>query len=77
MTLGISAFYEMIEWWAAMIGGGAAVDFLATQGDLWGTQWDRFTALIGAMTAPILLCHWHDRALAKYGFSGQESAYGT
>ena len=66
----------MIEWWDAVI-GGAAADFLATQGDLWNTQWDMFTALIGAMTAQILLGHWHDSALAKYGFPGQESAYGT
>lgn len=74
ICLAFSAFYEMIEWWAAVIGGGAAADFLATQGDVWDTQWDMFIALIGAITAQILLGRRHDRALAKIGFASQENA---
>jgi putative membrane protein len=63
--LAFSAFFEMIEWWSAVIGGSAADDFLATQGDVWDTQWDMFTALVGAIAALALLSRWHDRQLAS------------
>lgn len=62
-ALSFSAFFELIEWWAALIWGGAADAFLATQGDVWDTQWDMFLALIGAFAAQILLARWHDREL--------------
>src|SRR5438046_3076671 len=32
VCLGISAFYELIEWWTALASGSAANEFLATQG---------------------------------------------
>ncbi|HEX6873379.1 MAG TPA: DUF2238 domain-containing protein [Micromonosporaceae bacterium] len=63
--LAFSAFFELIEWWSAVIGGAAADDFLATQGDVWDTQWDMCTALIGAMLALLLLSRWHDRQLGR------------
>jgi putative membrane protein len=63
--LAFSAFFELIEWWSAVIGGSAADDFLATQGDVWDTQWDMFLALIGAITSLLLLSRWHDRQLAR------------
>jgi putative membrane protein len=62
-ALSFSAFFEMIEWWAALIWGGAADAFLATQGDVWDTQWDMFMALVGALCALTLLSRWHDRQL--------------
>ena len=61
--LAISACYEFLEWWAAMIGGGSAEAFLGTQGDVWDTQWDMFLALCGALSAQLLLARVHDRAL--------------
>jgi len=64
VCLAFSAFYEMIEWWAALLGGAEAEHFLATQGDQWDTQWDMFLALIGALAAQLLLASSHDRALA-------------
>jgi putative membrane protein len=64
VCLAFSAFYELIEWWAALAGGGAADAFLGTQGDVWDTQWDMFTALIGAMVAQLMLRALHDRELA-------------
>lgn len=64
VCLAFSAFYEMIEWWAAVLGGSAAEDFLGTQGDVWDTQWDMFLALVGAMAAQLLLARIHDRQLA-------------
>jgi len=63
ICLAFSAFYEMIEWWAAAISGDAAEAFLGTQGDTWDTQWDMFLALIGALTAQLTLRAKHDQAL--------------
>ncbi len=63
--LAFSAFFEMIEWWAALVWGGAADAFLATQGDVWDTQWDMFLALIGAILSVLLLSRWHDRQLGR------------
>jgi putative membrane protein len=62
--LAFSAFFEILEWWAALIGGHSADAFLATQGDVWDTQWDMFCCLIGALVATLLLTRPHDRALA-------------
>jgi len=64
VCLAFSAFYEMLEWWAALIGGGAADEFLATQGDVWDTQWDMFLAMLGAFSAQLLLGRAHDRSLS-------------
>jgi len=61
--LAFSAFYEMIEWWVAVASGDEAVAFLATQGDVWDTQWDMFLALLGAVCSQLLLGRWHDRQL--------------
>ena len=65
VCLAISAFYEFIEWWVAVASGTAADDFLATQGDVWDTQWDMFMALCGAVVGQLLLAHWHERQLAS------------
>jgi len=63
--LALSAFYEFIEWWVAIATGEAATAFLATQGDIWDTQWDMFLAFIGAILAQLLLSRWQDRQLAS------------
>ncbi len=65
VCLAVSAFYELIEWWAALIGGEKADQFLGTQGDVWDTQWDMCFALVGAMSALAFLSRWHDRSLAR------------
>ena len=67
VALAISAFYEFTEWWAALIGGSAADEFLATQGDVWDTQWDMFLALLGAITAQLTLGRVQDRMLRSLG----------
>ena len=67
VCLALSATYELIEWLAAVLGGSAADAFLGTQGDVWDTQWDMFMALIGAISALLLLSRAHDRQLAKLG----------
>jgi putative membrane protein len=63
VCLAISACYEFLEWWTAVIGGGSAEAFLGTQGDVWDTQWDMFMALCGAIAAQLALARVHDRAL--------------
>ncbi len=55
IALAFSAFYELIEWWAAVLTGEAAEAFLGTQGDIWDTQWDMFLALSGATFTNIIL----------------------
>jgi putative membrane protein len=67
VCLALSACYELIEWWAALIGGESAEAFLGTQGDVWDTQWDMFLALIGAVTAQAVLSRRHDRQLEQMG----------
>ena len=63
--LGISACYEFIEWWAAVLLGQGADAFLGTQGDPWDTQWDMFLAFLGAMLAQLTLGRAHDRQLGR------------
>ena len=74
VCLAVSASYEFVEWWAALLGGEAAEAFLGTQGDPWDTQWDMFLAFVGAMTAQLLLSGRHDRELAELNI-GRESAF--
>jgi len=64
-VLGISAAYEFIEWWVALLSDEAAESFLGTQGYVWDTQSDMFMALIGAITAQLLLSTLHDRQIAR------------
>lgn len=65
ICLSFSALYELIEWWSALILGQGADAFLGTQGDAWDTQWDMFLALIGAITAQVVLSRLHDRELGR------------
>ena len=44
----------MLEWWAALAYGADADAFLATQGDVWDTQWDMFLCLCGACVSLVL-----------------------
>lgn len=63
VCLAISAFYELIEWWIAVLAGAASEAFLGTQGDAWDTQSDMALALLGAILALALLGRLHDRQL--------------
>ncbi|MBP6672144.1 MAG: DUF2238 domain-containing protein [Bacteroidetes bacterium] len=62
-SLSISALYEFFEWWVALAIGENADAFLATQGDVWDTQWDMFLAMCGAVCALLILGKFHDRQL--------------
>lgn len=63
VALAFSAFYEMLEWWVALIAGQGAEDFLGTQGDPWDTQSDMLMALVGAAVAVIGLARRQDRQI--------------
>jgi putative membrane protein len=65
ICLAFSAFYELIEWWAALGLGQGADEFLGTQGDPWDTQSDMFMALIGASVAVAALGRWHDQQMSS------------
>lgn len=63
VCLAISACYELVEWWVALISAQAADSFLGTQGYIWDTQSDMFFALVGAIASVTLLARLHDRQL--------------
>ncbi len=65
ICLSISAVYEMIEWWVALISKEAADSFLGTQGDNWDTQSDMLMALIGAIVALASLSKLHNQQLKR------------
>jgi putative membrane protein len=66
--LAFSAFYELIEWWVALLSEEAADAFLGTQGYVWDTQSDMGWAFFGAVLALVLLSRLHDRQLRERGF---------
>ncbi len=61
--LAFSAFYELIEWFVAVLSATAAEAFLGTQGYVWDTQSDMAYALVGAIAALIVLGGMHDKQL--------------
>jgi putative membrane protein len=63
--LAFSAFFEFLEWWAALAMGGRADAFLATQGDIWDTQWDMFLAMSGAILSQLIFARMHSRQLGR------------
>ena len=66
VVLAISAFYELVEWWVALLSEEAADSFLGTQGYVWDTQSDMWFALVGAVSALVLLNRLHDRQLREF-----------
>ncbi len=74
VCLAISAVYELIEWWVALLSEQAAESFLGTQGYAWDTQSDMGWALLGAVLALALLGRLHDRQLAESGDTAQFKA---
>lgn len=63
--LALSAFYEMLEWWVALLSEDAAEAFLGTQGYVWDTQSDMAWALLGAVSALLLLSSIHDKQIQQ------------
>ena len=66
MVLAIGAFYELIEWWVAVLATPNLGDkFLGTQGDIWDTQWDMFLALVGAVLTLAIFGKKHQKELGR------------
>jgi len=65
IALAISASYELIEWWTALLEDPVAGPaFLGSQGDVWDAQWDMVLALSGSILVQVLFARRHDRQLA-------------
>lgn len=71
VCLAFSAFYELIEWWVALLTGEDAEAFLGTQGYIWDTQSDMALALTGAICAIIFLSKLHDNQLLQLASKNQ------
>ncbi len=71
--LALSAFYEMLEWWVALLSDDAAEAFLGTQGYVWDTQSDMAWALLGAISALILLSNIHNKQIRQIQLQSQTS----
>ncbi|MEA3406090.1 MAG: DUF2238 domain-containing protein [Pseudomonadota bacterium] len=65
ICLAFSAFYELIEWWTALISEESAEAFLGTQGYIWDTQSDMGWALLGAITTLVVFARLHNRQLER------------
>jgi len=63
ICLAFSAFYELIEWWVALMSGEDAEAFLGTQGYVWDTQSDMGLALFGAICSLLILSKIHNQQL--------------
>jgi putative membrane protein len=55
VSLAFSAFYELIEYWVALLIGQNADAFLGTQGYVWDTQSDMMFAMMGAIVAIFII----------------------
>ena len=65
ICLAFSALYELFEWRMAVAEGPRATDFLGTQGDVWDTQEDMATCLVGSIVSLLLLSRVHDHQLGE------------
>ena len=55
ICLALSAFYELIEWWTALLAGEAVEAFLGTPGYVWDTLSEIGLALLGNIMSLSLL----------------------
>ena|ERR1700741_4528865 len=63
--LSISAAYEFLEWFVAVVSGQSSEAFLGTQGYVWDTQSDMLYATIGASCMLLLLSGIHNKQISK------------
>lgn len=66
IAMAVSAWYELIEWAAAVLLGQGADAFLGTQGDPWDTQKDMFMCFIGSVVAILTLSREQDRQMENF-----------
>ncbi|MBS1538806.1 MAG: DUF2238 domain-containing protein [Bacteroidetes bacterium] len=63
VCLTVSALYELLEWFVAVVSGQSAESFLGTQGYIWDTQSDMLFALIGAVCMVVLMSKFQDKQI--------------
>lgn len=68
IAFAISAFYELIEWWTAVLYGDGSVEFLGLQGYIWDAQSDMFLALIGSIIAQLIFM----KAIDAHAFRSED-----
>ena len=61
----ISVFYELLEWFVAVLTGQSADSFLGTQGYIWDTQSDMLFAVIGAVCMIVSISKIQDNQIEK------------
>jgi putative membrane protein len=61
----ISMLYEFLEWFVSVSSGSSGDSFLGTQGDIWDTQSDMLSAMIGAICMVLLMSKIQNRQLSK------------
>jgi putative membrane protein len=75
VALAISAVYEFIEWWSALLLDPEGGDkFLGAQGDIWDAQWDMFMCLCGATVALLFFARAHYRSIERLVSQGTRAA---
>ncbi len=65
VCLSISAFYEFLEWFVAIVSGQDSESFLGTQGYVWDTQSDMLYAFLGALCMIVLFSKIQDGQIKK------------
>lgn len=65
ICLAISAFYELIEWWVAVLSNDGAEDFLGMQGYEWDTQSDMLMAMLGAICMLLLFSKLQNKQIQR------------
>jgi putative membrane protein len=63
--ISLSVIYEFLEWFVAVLTGGAADAFLGTQGYVWDTQSDMLYATIGSSIMVIFFSKLQDNLINK------------
>ncbi len=65
VCVAISVFYELLEWFVAIVSGQSAESFLGTQGYVWDTQSDMLYAAIGAVCMIIFMSKIQDKQITN------------
>jgi putative membrane protein len=65
VCLSISAVYEFLEWFVAIMTGESAESFLGTQGYIWDTQSDMLYATLGAISMIVLMSSYQNKQIKK------------
>ena len=65
--LAFAAFYEITEWWIAVLTSPEAAEaYLGSQGDPWDAQKDMLLDGLGAVAGILLLTRPHERYISRY-----------